>query len=455
MLVRRIRSEGISHNSYFVGDGNEAAVIDPRRDIEEYLDIASANEMTIRYVLETHRNEDLVSGSTEIASATGAKVLHGGQTPFRYGHEVHDGQRIEIGRSVIVALHTPGHTPESFSYVLYDLRSPSYPLMVFCGDTIFPGDVGRTDFFGPNVRGRMAADLFDSITRKLLPLGAGTILLPAHGPGSLCGANIEEREETTIGTEMALNRMLKMSREDFISWKIKEELEISPIFARMEAVNLEGARPMGRIAPPHALLPKEVKHLIVKGAMVLDTRKPHHFAAAHVPGAINLGVDFIPVYAPYVLPADRPLVLVTDCPAQTSILQRHLLRIGYDNIVGVLKGSMELWLKGGNETSRLEPLSAKGLSSMLSKKEDVVLIDVRDMKEITSGTVPGAKMIHLGMLQSKIGELPKNKPIVTFCGSGFRGSCAASILLRNGFSKVMNLSGGFEAWTSSGFQMGK
>ncbi|MCE5296793.1 MAG: MBL fold metallo-hydrolase [Euryarchaeota archaeon] len=455
MFVQKVRSEGTSHISYFIGAGHEAAVVDPRRDVEEYLELAGSSELSIKYVLETHRNEDYVSGSAELAAATGAKILHGGQIPFGYGSEVRDGDVIGLGSSVIKAIHTPGHTPESFSYVLYDIANPSHPLMVFCGDVIFAGDVGRTDLNGTNARERSAGELFDSITKKLLPLGPSTILCPAHGAGSICGVHIADREDTTIGTELALNMMLNMGREDFISWKKMEELEISPIFKRMEMVNLAGARPIGAVHIADAMLPKEIKRAIVKGALILDVRKPHHYSASHVPGSINLYSDFIPTYGAYVIPTSKPVVLVADCASQVESAYRLLLRSGYDRPLGHLRGGMESWMKGGNESSRLETISAKGLMSRITGGEETFLLDVRDNKEISQGTIPGAKMVHLGKVQERIADIPKSKVAVAFCGSGPRGSCAASILLRNGFTKVMNLSGGFEAWKASGYEITK
>jgi len=449
VIVLKFRSEGIAQLSYFIGQGAEAAVVDPRRDIDVYLNLAVKKEMTIKYVLETHRNEDFVTGSQELAAVTGAKVLHGGQQFFRFGTEVKDGQEISIGTLKLAAMHTPGHTSESFSYVLYDPSTTINPIMVFTGDALLVGEVGRTDFLGPEAREKMAADLFESIFHKLLPLGPGTIVCPAHGAGSVCATKIGEREDTTIGTEVASNPYLRLSREEFIEAKRTENLELSPIFKRMEAVNLEGPRVLGRLPTPSPLSPKEVKHSIAKGGYLLDTRQPYSFAGAHIPGAVNLQLDFLPGYSGYVIPPDRPIALIVETPLLLEQAVRNLVRIGYDNFAGYLRVGMDLWSKNGNEISTLPMITAKDLLALLKKGEDAVLLDVRDRRETAHGGIEGAKLVHLGEVQARLGELPRNKPIITYCGSGVRGSCAASLLLRNGYNRVMNLHGGFNAWQSA------
>lgn len=455
MFVQKVKSEGIAHLSYFVGQGSEAAVIDPRRDIDIYLDIARKNEMNITHIFETHRNEDYAIGSQELAAATGAKVFHGGQLMFRYGLEAKDGQEFRVGELKIFALHTPGHTPESFSYVLHEPSAGMHPVMVFCGDALMVGDVGRTDFYGIEARERLAGDLYESITKKLLPLGSGTILCPAHGGGSVCATEIVEREESTIGIEMATNHMLKLSKIDFIEAKRRENLELSPTFKRMEAINLEGARVLGRLPIPPALNSKELKHAIVKGAFLLDIRSPYSFAGAYIPGAINLQLNFIPVYVGYIVPPDRSVLLVAESPNQVETFVRYMVRQGYDSFAGYLRAGMDQWSKGGHELASMCMVTAKDLNGRLKKGEEMFLMDVRDRRESAQGIIEGAKLIHLGEIHARMAEIPKNKTVVTYCGSGFRGSCAASILARNGYTKVENLHGGFNAWKIAGFPIAR
>lgn len=446
LIVQKIRSEGIAHLSYFIGQGAEAAVIDPRRDIDVYLNLAAKNEMTIKYALETHRNEDFVTGSPELAAATGAKILHGGQQFFRFGTEVKDGQEISVGSLRLAAMHTPGHTAESFSYVMYDPSTTVNPIMVFTGDALLVGEVGRTDFMGPEARAQMSSDLYDSIYKKIMALGPGTIICPAHGAGSVCATQIVEREDSTLGIEMAANHYLRLNKTEFIEAKMRENLELSPIFKRMEAVNLEGPKVLGRLPSPPPLSPKEVKHAIAKGGFLLDTRQPYSFAGAHIPGAVNLQLDFLPAYAGYVIPPDRPIALIVETPLLLEQAVRNLIRLGYDSFAGYLRVGMDHWSKNGNEISTLPMITAKDLQTSMKKGEEMLLIDVRDRRETAHGVIEGARQLHLGEVQARLGELPKNKTIITYCGSGVRGSCAASLLLRNGYNKVVNLHGGFGAW---------
>jgi hydroxyacylglutathione hydrolase len=451
MFVQRFKSEGISHISYFIGQGAEAAVVDPSRDIDAYLDLAQRTERSIRTVLETHRNEDYVSGSQELAAATGAKVYHGGQVPFRFGNEIKDGQELNVGNLRIKAVHTPGHTDESFSYALYDPTSGDHPVMLFCGDALFVGEVGRTDFYGKEHRERLANALYHSLHERIVPLGDSTIICPAHGSGSICGTSIGEREDSTIGMERLTNHALRMSKEEFIASKLAEDMEIAPLMRRMEKSNLEGPKVLGHLPTPKPLSAKEMKHAIAKGCYLLDARQPYSFAGAHIPGAINLWLESIPIYAGFIIPPDRQIVTVVDTPGHLDRLVRYLVRLGYDEVVGYLRVGMDLWAKQGMEIATMRGITAKELNGRHKAGEDLVLIDVRDARERHSGTIPGSKQIHLGQLASSMDEIPKKKPLVTFCGGGYRGSTAASILVRHGYSDVYNLQGGFAAWSAGGF----
>ncbi len=451
MFVQRIKSDGLSHISYFIAQGAEAAVVDPRRDIDEYIELAQMTERSIKLVLETHRNEDYVVGSQELAARTGAKVYHGGQLPFRYGNEVKDGQELIVGNLRIKAIHTPGHTDESFSYALYDPSSGENPVMVFCGDALFVGEVGRTDFYGKENRERLASALFQSLHERIIPLGESTIICPAHGSGSVCGTSIGEREDSTIGLEVRTNPALRLTKEGFVASKMAEDLEIAPLMKRMEKYNLEGPKVLGHLPTPKPLSAKELKHAIAKGAYLLDARQPYSFAGAHIPGAINLWLESIPIYAAFIIPPDRQIAVVVETPGHLDRLVRYLVRLGYDEVVGYLRVGMDLWAKQGMEISTMRSMTAKELNARQKAGEDLVSIDVRDARERHVGTIPGSKKIHLGQLASRMDEIPKKKLLVTFCGGGYRGSTAGSILLRHGYSEVYNLQGGFAAWSAGGF----
>ena len=246
MLFERIVSEGIAHNSYFIGSGGRAVVIDPRRDCDIYLRIASRNKLTITHIFETHRNEDYVIGSLELKERCGAEIYHGAQLAFAYGNPIRDGDRFQVGSLEFLALETPGHTEESISLALYDREISDRPYMIFCGDTLFSGAIGRTDFFGQERKAEMAAKIYDSISKKILPLGDGVIVCPAHGAGSICGSDIADHPFTTIGYEKETNRELAQGRESFISQRSAESPYYPPYFREMEKNNLEGARILHR-----------------------------------------------------------------------------------------------------------------------------------------------------------------------------------------------------------------
>ncbi|MHA1132609.1 MAG: MBL fold metallo-hydrolase [Candidatus Helarchaeota archaeon] len=228
MFLKRIESEGLAHFSYLIGAKNEAIVIDPRRDCQVYYDLAREEEIKIKYIFETHRNEDYVIGSAELAHLAGAEIFHGAGLDFKYGTPIQDGQAFNFGDLILKALHTPGHTDESMSYTLHDPSAGSEPIMIFTGDALFIGDVGRIDLYGPEEAPRLAEALYDSIFDKILPLGDGVILLPAHGAGSVCGGNIATREYSTLGLERLQNPVLQKSKEEFIQFKVSEEHDRPP-----------------------------------------------------------------------------------------------------------------------------------------------------------------------------------------------------------------------------------
>jgi hydroxyacylglutathione hydrolase len=237
MILKRIKSEGISANSYLIGSGTNAFIIDPRRDCQVYLDIAKQENLTINHIFETHRHEDFAVGSIELAHITRATIYHGPGLPWGYGVTVKDGDIFSIGHLKLIILHTPGHTDESVSYVVTDLATGGSPVIVFTGDTLFVNDVGRTDLYGENQVSRMAENLFNSIFNRLLPLGDGVIICPAHGGGSICGVHIASRDESSIGIERLQNPVLrKTKKEDFVKFKLSENPEKPPYFKHMEQV---------------------------------------------------------------------------------------------------------------------------------------------------------------------------------------------------------------------------
>ncbi len=453
MFVAKVKSEGLAHLSYFVGSGTEACVIDPRRDCEEYLRIASEKEMRIRYIFETHRNEDYAIGSLELASMTGAEIFHGGAIPFNYGRNLHDGQEFLLGDVRIKAIATPGHTYEHFCYSLTDLNTGDEPVTVFTGDALFAGDVGRTDLSGVDRREELSAMLFDSLFDKIIPLGMGVIVHPGHGAGSVCGGNISDMEETTIGIELESNPMLSLTREEFIARKVKERIERPPYFTKMEQINLNGPPLLARIPMPRPLPVKDFQSAMKGNMAVLDIRMPYSFGGAHIQGSISLWLEGLSQYGGYLLDYDRPILLVVEDRAQVQEAVRSLIRIGYDDIPGYLRVGMDMWCRAGAPVEMTRLTTPSKVKEWIDSGKDITLVDVRNLHELRSGVIAGSKLVHVGSVESRMNEIPRDKPVVIYCSSGYRGSTGAELLHKNGYSDVWNMLGGTNAWKELGYPM--
>ncbi len=449
MLFERIVSKGLAHYSYLVGDKNEAVVIDPRRDCQIYADKSTAEGMRILHILETHRNEDYLIGSLELARLTGAEIWHAdSQWEYRYGKAVKDGQRWKVGRLEIEALHTPGHTPGLMSYLL---RDPSgIPWVLFSGDTLFAGEVGRIDLLGQEKAPEMAGLLYDSIFHKVLPLGDEVILCPAHGAGSVCGESIAERIWTTIGLERRYNpRLQHKDKEDFVADLLKIQPERPPYFRMMEKLNLEGSPILGSLPSPKPLAPKDFQALAGTGnSQVLDTRMEIGFGGAHVPDAQSIWLDGLASFAGWFLSYDKPILLVneTDDPEEIT---RILIRLGLDNIAGYLAGGMLNWHMSGRESKAIGLMNVQELCSLLDKGENVWILDVRRDEELKKdGLVPGAQHIHITQLPGRIQEVPKGRRVYVFCGSGMRSMIGAGLLQKSGWRDLVVILGGMAGWKS-------
>lgn len=456
MIFERIKSEGLAHLSYFVGSGNEAIVIDPRRDCQIYFDIARREGMKIKYIFETHRNEDYVIGSLELKELTDAEIYHGKGVDFKYGIFVSDEQEFNFGSMKLTALHTPGHTDESMSYALTYPESGKAPLMVFTGDALFVGDVGRTDLYGPEEIPRMAANLYESIFNKILPLGDGVILCPAHGAGSLCGGAISKREYSTLGLERIQNPALQRTdKEKFIKFKLEEKLEFPPYFKKMEQYNLQGPPLLKGLPVPELLFPKEFVKEMEKGAMVVDTRMPHSFGGAHIKGSYGIWLKGLPYYAGWVLPYDKPILLVLEEKDQLETAVSYLVRIGYDSIAGFLNGGISSWYMKALPVESLNLISVQSLKDKIEKNEEMVILDVRRDEEWEKGHIEGARHVYVGHLEENLDKVPRNSPIIVYCDSSRRSNIAASILKKNGYDMVYNVLGSMTAWKNAGYKVVK
>jgi hydroxyacylglutathione hydrolase len=430
-----------------IGDRDCAAVIDPRRDCSEIIEAAAAEEMAIAHVLETHRNEDYVTGSVEMASRTGATIHRSAHDdlPYQHGEPIRDGDVIEVGRLKLAALHTPGHTPGHMSYVLHEPSGA--PWMVFTGDTLFAGEVGRTDFLGAENLDRMTGLLYDSVFDKILPLGDGVIVCPAHGAGSVCGSGIADRFWTTVGLERKLNpRLQHTEREDFVR-NVGRILPYSPYMGTMERLNVEGPPLLGALPVPQPLPAVEFVAR-AQDAWVVDTRDLLSFSAAHVPGAIALWEKELAAYAGWFLTYDRPILLVCESERLERVT-RLLVRMGFDRLEGVLAGGMLAWHRAGLESARLDTLTVQDLCRQLDEVDvRPYILDVRSEEEVEEAPIPEAHNVPIKFIPERLDQVPADRPVRIFCGSGIRSAIVASLMRRVGRSNASVVLGGLAGWSS-------
>ena len=454
MIFEKIISKGIAANSYFVADEGDAFVIDPRRDVDVYIDLAQENDVKIKAIFDTHKNEDFVNGSLELANVIDAEIYHGHKLNFKYGKPVKEGDKFEIGGMKVGIIETPGHTPESIS-ITVETNKTDRPYMVFTGDTLFSGDVGRIDFYRDDKKQREAANwLYDSIFNKLLKLDDSTIVFPAHGAGSICGGGISGLPFSTIGYEKLTNEKIKLSKEEFIEYKTEEKFEIAPNMTVLEKYNLEGAPIIGTLTKPQALNVQDVKECLEKGAQVVDVREPESFASGHIPNSISIWKNGLPTYALWLLSYDKPIILIKSTHQDIEQSIRYLTRLGFDNVIGYLSGFRN-WYMSGEKYRRTIEWSVHDLYQNRNN-EDLFILDVRTKRNISDhGKIKDSKHIFIGELTKRLDEIPKDKQICVYCDSGFKAKSAASLLMKNGYTKVASILGSFTAWENAKYPIEK
>lgn len=456
MKFERIKAEGLAHNSYFVATDSAAIVIDPRRDCQVYVDLAEKYGVTIAYILETHCNEDFLIGSVELNNLTGAGIYHGPGLQWGYGTTLEDGDEFELGPLRLRAVHTPGHTVESICYVLHDLSQGPAPVMVFSGDTLFINEVGRTDLYGAERSAEQASALYHSLFEKVLPLGDGVILCPAHGAGSVCGFNIGNRDESTIGTERQQNRVLQhKGKDDFVAFMVGKKAEIAPYFSRIEETNRSGPPLLGFMPSLTPLDPAEFRQEMERGAVVIDTSGPAPFAAAHIRESYSLDREVLPLYAGWVVKHDQPILVVMEDLSHLDEVTRHLIRLGYDNVRGYLAGGIRAWSEAGMPMEHAPPLTVHALKGSLDRDERLSVLDVRTEAEWEQGHIPAARHEYVGYLPEKASSIPADRPVAVLCSTGTRASLASSILLRQGFTEVHAVLGSMKAWMAAGYPVAR
>lgn len=452
IILEAIKSEGLAHVSYLLGQGTKAAVIDPRRDCQIYIDQAHKHGLQITHIFETHRNEDYVVGSVELQKRTGAEIYHGAALDFGYGQPVSENDTFKFGDIEIRVLETPGHTPESISLVISDTNSGEKPIAVFSGDLLFIGAVGRTDLF-PEKAAEMAAQQYHSIFEKILPLGDHVLLYPGHGAGSVCGSGMAKREFSTLGYERLYNTALqKKDRDSFIKMKLSEKPPRPPYFRKMEVYNKQGSAPVLHHLPlPAPMDVDQIKQLLDSDNIVLDIRSTEAVVGALIPGSLAIPLDLLPVYGGYFLPYDRDIALVAEGPDAVETAVHYLIRIGFDRVTGYLAGGAKSWETSGERYDQIPAIHINDVSERIRSGKKFTLLDVRKKDEVeASGKLPGAVNIFLGDLLHHLEEIPRDQTVTTFCGSGQRALIAASLLKQRGYTDVEDCLGSMEACKAVG-----
>ena len=451
----------LAHASYLIGSDGEAAVVDPQRDVDEYLAEAQAQGLTIKYVIETHLHADFVSGHHELAARTGAEIVFGEKADAALPHRaMRDGEEIKVGKVVLKIIATPGHTPESICVLVTDGQVSNRPQKVLTGDTLFIGDVGRPDLAGGKgyTPQMMAAMLYDSLHEKLLPLPDDVEVYPAHGAGSMCGRNMSKDTSSTIGEQRKFNYALKpMSRDEFVQLMTVDLPEAPAYFPKDAEINRAGARDLSELSPPLALSAAEVAQLKPEDHVLLDVRSAADFGAGHLPGSINIGLGGqFAIWAGSLIQLNAAIVVIADSESRVAESAIRLARVGIENVKGYLSGGVAGWRQAGLELNSIRQITVDELNDQMTNAE-LQVIDVRRRAEYESGHVPGALHAPLAKLEQNIDKLPLDRFRLTavICAGGYRSSAAASLFERRGFTNLLNVSGGTSAWISAGYEVEK
>ena len=448
--------ECLSHASYLIGDetSGRAVVVDPQRDVSEYIADAKELGMTIELVIETHFHADFLSGHLELAEATGARIVYSSvaQPEFDF-MGVADGERYSLGDVQLEFLHTPGHTPESLSIVIYEHEDDAVPYGVLTGDTLFIGDVGRPDLLASIgfTRDELADKLYDSLHTKLMPLPDATRVYPAHGAGSACGKNLSTELWSTMGEQKKTNYALRASsKESFFDLVTEGQPPAPGYFVYNAILNRKGRELLDESEMPAAMTYDEVrKALGNKGAdpaVLVDGRGPEEFGLGHLKGAINIGLEGrYAEFAGSVIKPEMQIVLMTD-PDRELEGKNRLARIGFDRVIGYLKDPYAVMFENRGDVEAASRLTTNMLGERIADVPELQLVDVRNPGEAAAGVIAHAVNIPVGQLPDRIGELDPRRPTVVYCAGGYRSSVAASLLRQRGFADVSDVLGGFNAW---------
>jgi len=462
MIIKQFYLACLAHASYLIGDEQTltAVVVDPQRDIDQYVAFAAENKLTIKYVFLTHLHADFVAGHLELRDRVGSAICLGASAKVGYAFTpFHDGDVLEFGRVRLKVLETPGHTPESISIVVYDLNaSATEPHAVLTGDTLFIGDVGRPDLraaLGWSARD-LGGMLFDSLHKKLLALPDASLVYPAHGAGSLCGKALSKETVSTLGRQRRENYALQpMSKEVFIQVVTADQPDAPAYFNYDAVLNSQEHATLEKAlsSEMNPLTLEAVLKLQSTGAQILDTRDPSDFAASHLSGSINIGLGGqFATWAGTVLNPEHPIVIIA-APGREAEAALRLGRIGFDRVAGYLMDGLKSLQSRPDLMVTTERRSALFAAEFLSSPERPLAIDVRALREREQKHIAGSLSIPLNHLTEKLPELPKDRPLVLYCAGGYRSSIAASLLQNRGFPLVSEIAGGIAAWEAAGLPL--
>lgn len=457
LVFERVLTEGLGDISYLIGDDAKgiAAVIDPQMDADRYVALARQHHLAITHIFQTHIHEDFMSGALELsARAGGAPVYSSAEGGAQYGYEhqpLRDGQIFEIGCAVLTARHTPGHTPEHVAFVIAESQRRETPYGVFTGGSLLINAAGRTDLLGEEKARELTAAQYRTLYDFYLRLDDGVIIYPTHAHGSPCGAAIGDRLSSTIGYERRFNPYLQCESEQAFEELALGKLPPRPsYYPRLKDTNTVGPALLHNLPVIPALAAQDFKRAVDAGdAALLDTRHMLAFGGGHIPGALNIGAGpKMALWAGWMLDADKPLLLVTDSDGAVDDIARYLMRTGFVRFRGYLAGGMTAWENAGLPLAQTPQVTVQQIHE---HPTDFQVLDVRSPAEWAKGHIPGARHVYLPQLASKAAELDKNAPIAVYCDSGYRASIGASLLAREGFSKVSNLPGSWQAWRRAGY----
>ena len=453
--VERFYLGCLAHASYMIASEGVAAVIDPQRDVDLYLEAAAARKWRIEHIIETHLHADFVSGHHELAERTGARIYLGEGSGAEFPHNaVKDGDEVSFGQCRLRFLQTPGHTLESICILMNDCGRPERPAAVFTGDTLFVGDVGRPDLSPVHTPQQLAGMLYRSLHEKLLTLPDDTEIFPAHGAGSLCGRQMSSESSSTIGKQRHSNyALLAQSSEEFVHL-LTDNLPARPEYFERDAdLNRRGASPLSELISLRALMAPEVLQLQKEGAIVVDTRPAMQFAVAHLPGSLHIALTGqYASWAARILGLDAPLIIAGEDLEHVRESQLRLARVGIENVIGYLADGVAGWIKDGFELDYIPQITVNDFADLREQEPGrVAVLDVREPGEVASGAIENSVRIPLGELRSRLDELERGKLLVVHCKGGYRSSIATSILRRAGFRDIANLTGGFDAWKTAGY----